>query len=526
MKIKTVLILLLLFVSVNVFAVHNENNKIVVLFAENFDNVSAKTIKKIESSDKFCLCVAFDETKYINKNIQNLIILHKIEPVIRVPEPYFPLISNDIKIGSSMILNKVDDFKQFLQNYRDNYKKLFEIKKCGIYLKGAALNDDILNSFYKYNILWTTAKLQEDKKGFFVKNGVALFSLYFDFPVNETKIKDWFSSIDENQQILPIFLTNKHLNNEQFMLNIINFFEKNKNIDVELPINAAYYGYNNKNVSDKNCKLTLLQEVPKENKLKLYLANKEVDECKKSSQIYQILCDELSSMYSYDVINGIINNNKNSVQLFDISYNNIFRVLNKKNPNLKDYEQDLTDDEENNLSDDRDIVVNTDCKFIRNDNNDMKINNFGEFFTTFTVTKNPISVSFETDIDWDKIDYFDIYIDMNEIAYTGYQKTLKPLTAFFVPENSWEYAIRVTKTSAEIYKSVSDNAEIVETIPCENEYKIEIPSNILRGNPYNWSYQVIAVKNNTIKDFIGTEINKEKLFKTVPLHIKMFKYIN
>ena len=82
MKIKTVLILLLLFVSVNVFAVHNENNKIVVLFAENFDNVSAKTIKKIESSDKFCLCVAFDETKYINKNIQNLIILHKIEPVI------------------------------------------------------------------------------------------------------------------------------------------------------------------------------------------------------------------------------------------------------------------------------------------------------------------------------------------------------------------------------------------------------------------------------------------------------------
>lgn len=525
MKIKTVLTLLFLFISVNVFAGQAARNKIVVFFAESFDNVSAKTIKKIESSDKFCLCVAFDESKYINKSIQNLIILRKIEPVIKVSEPYFPLISQDIKIGSSIVLNKVDDFKRFLQNYKNRYRSLFEIKKQGLYLKGAALNDDILNAFYKYNILWTTAKLQDDKKGLFVKNGVVLFSVYSDFPFNETKIKDWLSSLDGTQKIVPIFLTNSHVNNEQFMLSVINFFEKNKNIDVELPINAAYYGYNNKEISNKEFKLALLQEVPKENKLKLYLANREVEENKNSSQLYQILCDELSNMYSYDVINGIINKNKNSVRLFDISYTNIFRVLNKKNPNLKDFEQALNEDKENNSSDNKDVTVKTNCEFEKNDNGSITINNFGQYFTKFSVTKNNVSVGFKTDIDWNKTDYFDIYIDMNEIAYTGYQRTLKPLTAFFVPENSWEYALRVTKTNIEVYKFVSDNVELVETFPFDNNNKIEIPLSILRGNPYNWSYQVVVVKDNTIIDFIETENNKEKLSKSVPLQIKMFKYI-
>ena len=143
----------------------------------------------------------------------------------------------------------------------------------------------------------------------------------------------------------------------------------------------------------------------------------------------------------------------------------------------------------------------------------------------FSVTKNNGSVCFKTDIDWNKTDYFDIYIDMNEIAYTGYQRMLKPLTAFFVPENSWEYAVRVTKTNIEVYKFVSDNVELVEKFPFDNKNKIEIPLSILRGNPYNWSYQVVVVKDNAIIDFIETEISKEKLFKSVPLQIKMFKYI-
>ena len=510
--------------SSNVFA-QVGRSKIVVFFAENFDNVSAKVIKKIESSDRFCLSVSFDENKYINKTVQNLIISRKIEPTIKVSEPYFPLISQDVEIGSSAVLNKVEDFKRFLQNYKNGYETLFGIKKRGLYLKGAALNETVLDTFYKYNILWTTAKSKDDKKGLFIKNGVALFVPYFDFPVNETKIKDWFSTL-AGQKIIPIVLTSKHLNNENFMLSVINFFEKNKDFDAELPINAAYYGYNFK-IAEKDFVFALLQDIPAEKKLKLYLADREVENCKKSSEIYQILCDELSNMYSYDVINGIINKNKNSVQLFDISYTNIFRVLNKKSPNLKDFENNLSQEKETDFNGfDETVSEKNDCEFVKNESGAMEINNFGQYFTKFSVTKGASYVVFETDVDWNKIDYFDIYVDMNEMAYTGYQKTLKPLNAFFVPENSWEYALRVTKTKVEIYKSVADNVELTETFSVDSTNgKIEVPLNMLRGNPYNWSYQLVTVKDNEITDFIENETDKEKLFKTVPLQIKMFKYV-
>lgn len=515
---KNILItLLFLFISINSFA----QNKTVVFFAETLEGVSAKVLQKIGSSDKFCLAASFDENKYIKQNIQNLIDSYKIEPMLNVIEPYFPLIYKEINLGSSITFNKMKNCEDILKNYKTVYRNTFSRYKHGLYLKGTAFNDEILQMFYKYNILWTMAETENDvQKGLFIKNGVALFVPYKNLTTSETKIKQWFNSID-GTNVVPVILASWHIKSEPFMLALINFIDKNSTIDVELPINAAFYGYNSKTIK-KNISLKALSTVPRENILKLYLANKEIEEYGKNKgndEIYTILCDELSNMYSYNVINGILNNNRNSIKIFDISYTNIFRMLNKKVPSLNEY-QNVLFDKNSAVSDDGF------CKFLKK-NNSIVINNDGTFFTMFAVYKNNDYVRFQTDVDLTSIDSIDIYIDMNSIAYTGSQKMLKPVNAFVIPEHSWEFAIRITQSNIYIYKYLADKAELIETIPNENENcDVKISSNILKGNPYNWNYQVVVVKNGEVLDFIENKDKKEKMFKSLPLQINMYNYIN
>ena len=516
MNIKSIFIsILFLFVSVNIFA----ENKTVVFFAESLDGISAKVIQKIESFDKFCMAASFDENKYIKKEIQNLIVSHKIEPMLNVIEPYFPLISSEIKISSSVVFDKTDVCKEFLNNYKKYYRDTFEIRKHGLYLKGSALNDEVLNLFYKNNILWTIAKSEkENQKGLFIMDGVALFVPYNDFTSSETKIRQWFSNLN-NTNFIPVILTGPHIKNEKLMLALINFVDKSNDIDCALPINAAFYGYNSKTIKG-DLSLETLMPVPKENILKLYLADKEIIKYgTKDQEVHTILCDELSNMYSCNVVNGIVNNKTNSKKLFDISYTNIFRMLNKKVPNINEYQDVLYDKENIEAS-------NGNCRFVKK-NNSIIINNDSDIFTFFSVYKNNDSVCFQTDADLNSVDSIDIYIDMNNIAYTGSQKMLKPVNAFFIPEHCWEFAVRITKENIYVYKYLANNIDLVDTIP--NDYgnsNIKISATVLRGNPYNWNYQAVAIKSGEVADFIENKNKKEKMFKVLPLQINMYNYIN
>ena len=135
MNIKNFLVsLIFVLLPVNIFA----QNSIIVFFAETIDGISSKVIQKIESSDKFCFAASFDEDKYIKQEIQDLIATRKIEPTIKIIEPYFPLISSEINLSSSVVFNKIDNCKDILNGYKKDYRTKFEINKHGIYLKGAA----------------------------------------------------------------------------------------------------------------------------------------------------------------------------------------------------------------------------------------------------------------------------------------------------------------------------------------------------------------------------------------------------
>ena len=151
--------------------------------------------------------------------------------------------------------DECDAFHVYAQKHLADFRTMFEQNKHGLYLKGSALNDEVLNLFYKHNILWTVAKSEDEKqKGLFIKNEVALFIPYTNFTVSETKIKQWFSSLS-GKKYIPVVLTSNHIKNEKFMLNLINFVNNDNNFDVELPVNAAFYGYNSKTAGDVSLEL-------------------------------------------------------------------------------------------------------------------------------------------------------------------------------------------------------------------------------------------------------------------------------
>ena len=519
MKIKNICLILICLLLNSVCLA---KNKVVVFFAENLDGVSEKVINKIAESDKFCLAVAFDENKYIKKSVKDLIMSNKIEPMLSINEPYFPIISKEVNVYDSIVFNKIYSCEKLLQNYNNSYIKLFETYEHGLYLKGASLNNETLDLFYKNGILWTIAKSNNGlQKGLFIKNNVFLFVLYKNFTTNVNKIEQWFSSV-KKQTFVPVLLTSSHLTNEKFMLNLINFINKNKNIDVFLPTYVAYYGYDSTEIKDDLVLKEDLKNIPKENLLKLYLVDKEIKEYSENNneEFYTILQDEFSNMYSYNILNGVANNDLRSNRLFDISYKNIFRILDKELPNINEFKESLiVQDNLYNEEQQKEF-----CKFINIDNS-IIINNDSDIITLFSVSKNKDYVSFVTDADLSKLDSVDIYIDMNEISYAGCQKMLKPISSYFVPKYSWEYAIRITKENIYIYKFVAENIDLVETIVnTGSKTNIKILSSILRGNPYNWNYQVVAIKDGLVKDFIEDKDKKEKIFKKLPLQLNMFKY--
>ena len=462
MKIKNICLILICLLLNSVCLA---KNKVVVFFAENLDGVSEKVINKIAESDKFCLAVAFDENKYIKKSVKDLIMSNKIEPMLSINEPYFPIISKEVNVYDSIVFNKIYSCEKLLQNYNNSYVKLFETYEHGLYLKGASLNNETLDLFYKNGILWTIAKSNNGlQKGLFIKNNVFLFVLYKNFTTNVNKIEQWFSSV-KKQTFVPVLLTSSHLTNEKFMLNLINFINKNKNIDVLLPTYAAYYGYDSDTIKDDLILKEYSIDIPKENLLKLYLADKEITEYSEhneNEEICTILQDEFSNMYSYNILNGIANNDIQSNRLFDISYKNIFKILNKELPNINEFKESLV--VQYNLYNEE--QQKEFCKFINIDDS-IIINNDSKIITFFSVSKNNNYISFATDADLSKLDSIDIYIDMNEISYAGCKRMLQPLSSYFVPKHSWEYAIRITKENIYIYKFKDKKEKIFKKLPLQ-----------------------------------------------------------
>jgi hypothetical protein len=139
-------------------------------------------------------------------------------------------------------------------------------------------------------------------------------------------------------------------------------------------------------------------------------------------------------MYSFDIITKLLNNDPYAGKIFDISFSNIFKLSGKEVPSAEELMKlEPADQQPGGFEI---------CSFIR-DGDKYTIHNEG-IIKAFTINKDENNIFFSVDTDFSLSDFIDIYIDMNGIAYTGSQNMLKGIEGFFVPENCWEYAVRIS----------------------------------------------------------------------------------
>lgn len=499
-KLFLFVILLFVFCSVNVYA----KSRSIIFFADSLNSISEKTMNKILSSKEFKIVARISSDQPLSSNVERLIDSGKLEPVLELSseEPYFPLLSEEIFADSLISFNRTKDLNNLLENYKQKYNDLFKDTNYGLFLTGGILNENTLKIFYENDFVWTTVKAENTKlSGTFYDEGVILFALSKNFPSNEKQISTWLAQ--NKSKIITVLLTEKHLKNDKLMAYIINLFENSKYTDVILPADVV-----NKTAQLEKVVLYKDKYLPKDMLIKIAKAAEEVDS-KESSQMYETLFSELSNMYSYSMVTKIIKKDETAKQLFDISYKNIFKISGEDIPEIDTHTTIPEDNEKEN----------TESSFARTDKG-FKLNSAG-MIKSFEIRTNDGYIDFYLNSN-SEIENFDIYIDMNGIIDTGEHKLLKPLDGFVSTENCWEYAIRVRGKNIDIYKYLMDSPAVVRKLT-KPENKVRVPRSVLRGNPFNWSYQVVVVKDDLIVDFLANTKEREKFLNSKPLQLKLFK---
>lgn len=498
------------FFSANLFA----KDRAIVFFLENPEGISPKVAQKILASKNFSFTTKIDSTKEISNTVHELVLAGKLEPVLNIEtEPYFPLISSKITINDSMFFDRTKDLENFLKTYNNNINNLFEGKNRGLFFEDFFASSDTFKYFRKYDINWCAFKFQNDVPGgIFICEDVVVFVPHTDFPDNQKNIENWL--LQRKEKIIPVYLTKKQIKDEQFMIYLADIFKNSKYTDILLPGEAVELVKQTQKEYADNLKLPQLQELQQDILVKIALSAQEVDSQEKSP-IYANIYDEFLNMCSAKIVKGLIKNDSKSLMLFDISYSNIFKLSGKEVPVI-DIQNIQPPDTAQPTSD-----IKKTYGFTKIEDGYI-IENSSRTINSFAVKKTDKSIDFIIKADHSGYDTIDIYIDMNGIADTGCNKTLKGMEGFFASENYWEYAIRISNNKVSIYRFYVDSLTLVKNISKTLD-KISIPSDILRGNPYNWSYQAVATKENKIVDLLADDREKERIINTYPLQLQMYR---
>ncbi len=510
---KILLFILLVFsFAVNLFA----KDRAIVFFFETTDGLSQKTVKKIIGSKNFSFTAGLDVSKELPEYVHELIAADKLEPtLILEPEPYLPVLSSEIKINDSMSVDRTKDLKKMLSSYNEKIDGLFEKEKYGLFLDDFYATGDTFKYFNKYNIAWCAFKYPADiKRGIYMQDGVVVFAPYTDFPSDHKKIEKWL--LQRKEKIIPVYLTAAQIKNEQFTEYLADIFKNSKYTDVLTPSDVIELLKQDKKEDIEDFVLPEQTQLPQEILVKIAIAGREADE-QENSALYENIYDEFLNMCSTDIIKGIIKNDDKSLMLFNISYSNIFKLSDKEIP-ASDMPY-ITAENENAGQSNCDIQNK--FGFEKNEDGYILQNSTGAVIS-FAVKKTDKSVDFTVIADDADAYTVDIYIDMNGLPDAGCGVMLKGVDGFFAQNNYWEYAVRLTKEKAVVYRFYVDDLTVVKNI-VKNGNTVSIPSDVLRGNPYNWGYQAVALKDNKVIDFLAAEKEKGQIKNTQPLQLQMLK---
>ena len=512
---KFICVILFMFLSSVTFGV---GNKYIVFFAESSDILQA-IVDKMLLSSRFCMTVPVNPIIGIPEDLKKLVSCRKIEPAVSFsPEPVLSVIA----AFPGVKLNKQSIFEGYISSNLNDFETNTNINAFGIFLNFSELSRDILYYFAGLSLPWINAdNIEENIAGAFDVDGIAVFSLYKDFPHNQESIMRWLEAKHEN--IIPVLLTKKHLENVKFMEYLINFFDNSKYIKPAMPLYITEVERNLLQQRDVHFKqfpvsVTIMEE--------LYSAANLIGDYAVSPDFkeyaYHNACSELVYLCSRDLLINASANQAGGKRIFDAACGNIYRLLGAVKPENKKSDNSMSSAVRAGK---RDISVSNGQTVVDSILNGVAIYNIGLVKLIKIVSENnniKISFSFENGKWNESVAFIDFYIDLNNIEGAGSTSLLAGINGFLTAESGWEYALRIYKDKAVLYKYSSDGASVISNLPVKDG-SVLIPQKYIRGNPVNWGYQAVFVSDVDGKKVIADFLNQSAKTKEAVLSVNPFQ---
>ncbi len=496
----------------------NAAERYIVFFTETAEIPDAVADKMLRSK-RFCMTVPVKSGEKLPDNIEELVSYGKIELSMGfLPEPVLPILAS-VFSTSNKKSDKQSGFSDYVTRNLDMFSKDLNKGEFGIFLDSAEVSHNILYYFAGINLPWINIdNAEEDFNGVYKIDGVSSFALYKNFPTSQKSVMKWLESKKEN--ILPVLLTKKHLNNTELMNYVIDLFDGSKYIKPAVPL----YAVNEKGDMILPKKTVSFSQVQVKNSVmaKLYTAVSYINDYKDSSDFndysYFNAQSELVYLCSYDLLKGLGANKTASQRMFDAAYNNIFRLIGSPAPDDKDMKAGTSS--KAGLYAGTEEVFQSEIKAL---DNGAVITNDG-IIKELTVTSKDGNIKIKIDFEggaWnEKAAFVDIYIDMNNLDGAGSTMMLPGISGYLTPESGWEYAVRIDSNKALLYRhSAMEGAVFLAEIPVSNA-SVTIPQKYIRGNPRNWGFQAVVVTpevegKSEIIDFLNGSSQSRNAFLSV-----------
>ncbi|MDR2811585.1 MAG: hypothetical protein LBB06_00525 [Endomicrobium sp.] len=521
---------MLLFLSLTSFSAES---KYIVFFAETPDIPSA-IIHKIALSNRFCMVVSHDSRATIPESLEELISVGKIELALSlVPEPILPILAEVSNANFTKKYNKNGIFENYISNNLSLFVNNSNKENFGMFLSSAKMSHEILYYFSDLGLSWVNVdNIEGNVRGAYYVGGIAVFSLYKSFPYSQQEVMKWLES--KCEKIIPVLLTKKQLQNVKFMEYIIRLFDTNKYIKTATPLYITKFKSNMLQQKDIFFEKVILNPAINE---KLQLAAQSLinytDSSSFSEAIYSNAQNELVYLCGQDVLKCMSSDSISGRRMFDAVYNNIYRLLGLQPKGLQDG-KNIDKQISSTSSVDMQNTANassgqTSVEIIFGG---VSIYNEGLLRLVQVVSKDnviKIKLSFNG-VGWnEKVSFVDFYIDLNGISGMGGFSFIDGVIGFLVEDSGWEYALRIYKDKAILYKYSVDGAAIISNLAV-NDNSVSIPTKYIRGNPVKWGFQAVVVSENigkkTIVDFLNqTSKNKYEILSLIPFQARLVRHL-
>jgi hypothetical protein len=518
---KTFFAGMLLFVSLTSFSAESRH---IVFFAERSD-ISSVVVDKIALSNRFCMTVPHYSKAAIPESLEELVSVGKIELALSLaPEPILPILAEISNANLEKKYNKNGIFGNYILTNLLLFVNNSNKENFGIFLRSAKMSHELLYYFSDLGLSWVNVdNIEGNVYGAYYVDGIAVFSLYKNFPYSQQEVMKWLES--KHEEIVPVLLTKKHLQDVNFMAYIISLFDASKYIKPATPLYIAKVKSNMLQQKDIFFEKVILNPTINEKlqsavqSLRNYAASSSFSET-----IYSNVQNELVYLCGQDVLKGVSSDSIAGKRMFDAVYNNIYRFLGLQTKGLQDG-KNINKQISSSVDMQNTAIASSGQTSVEIISGGVSIYNEGLLRLVQVVSKDnviKINLSFNGS-EWnEKISFVDFYIDLNGISGTGGSSFIYGVSGFLVADSGWEYALRIYKEKAILYKYSVDGASIISNLAV-NDNSVSISTKYIRGNPEKWGFQAIVVSENMGKKTVVDFLNQASKSKSEILSLKPFQ---